>query len=67
MVYAYIDITAYGSIKYEVDKVTGYLLVDRPHRTSPPHRPVVPRGGAALFPKAEEGDACPLGICLVSE
>ena len=34
LVHAYIEITPFDSVKYEVDKTTGYLKVDRPHRTS---------------------------------
>ena len=34
LVHAYIEITPYDFVKYEVDKVTGYLKVDRPQRTS---------------------------------
>jgi len=74
-VYAYIEITPYDSIKYEVDKATGYLLVDRPQRTSsqpPTLHGFIPRtycgqGVAALCPKVDEGDGDPLDICVVSE
>src|SRR5688500_13026574 len=31
---AYIEITPFDLIKYEVDKASGYLKVDRPQRTS---------------------------------
>ena len=31
---AYVEITPFDLIKYEVDKATGYLRVDRPQRTS---------------------------------
>ena len=34
VVHAYIEITPFDSVKYEVDKETGYLRVDRPQRTS---------------------------------
>ena len=34
LVYAYIEITPYDLVKYEIDKITGYLRVDRPQRTS---------------------------------
>ena len=34
VVHAYIEITPTDSMKYELDKVTGYLRVDRPQRTS---------------------------------
>ena len=74
-VYAYIEITPYDSIKYEVDKATGYLLVDRPQRTSsqpPTLYGFIPRTYcgervAALCPRADEGDGDPLDICVVSE
>jgi inorganic pyrophosphatase len=75
VVHAYIEITPYDFIKYEVDKVTGYLLVDRPQQTSsqPPTlygfvpRTYCGRRVAALCEKAEEGDGDPLDICVVSE
>lgn len=31
---AYIEITPYDLVRYEIDKNTGYLHVDRPNRTS---------------------------------
>jgi len=73
--YAYVEITPYDSIKYEVDKATGYLLVDRPQRTSsqpPTLYGFIPRTYcgervAALCPRADEGDGDPLDICVVSE
>ena len=34
VVNAYIEITPFDLIKYEVDKESGYLRVDRPQRTS---------------------------------
>ena len=34
VVYAYIEITPYDTVKYEVDKESGYLRVDRPQRYS---------------------------------
>ena len=34
MVNAYIEITPFDLMKYEVDKASGYLRVDRPQRTS---------------------------------
>jgi len=62
-------------IKYEVDKASGYLRVDRPQRTSsqpPSLYGFVPRtycGAkvAALCPGAERGDGDPLDICVLSE
>lgn len=75
LVHAYIEITSYDLIKYEVDKATGYLRVDRPQRTSsipPTLYGFIPRTYCgdrvgALSPKAEHGDGDPLDICVVSE
>ena len=61
MVYACIETTPYDSIKYKVDMETGYLLVDRQQRTC------YGKWALSLCPKAEEGDADPVGICIVSE
>ena len=33
-IHAYIEITPFDLVKYEVDKATGYLRVDRPQRSS---------------------------------
>ncbi len=75
VVHAYIEISPFDLIKYEVDKVTGYLRVDRPQRTSsqpPTLYGFIPRtyGGRhvrELSPKADRGDLDPLDICVVSE
>ncbi|HOX24576.1 MAG TPA: inorganic pyrophosphatase [Candidatus Krumholzibacteria bacterium] len=75
LVNAYIEITPYDRVKYEIDKKTGYLLVDRPQRTSsqpPALYGFIPRTfcGArvgALTPKASLGDGDPLDICVISE
>ena len=72
---AYIEITPFDVIKYEVDKGSGYLRVDRPQRTSsqpPSLYGFIPRtycGAqvAALCPGAERGDGDPLDICVISE
>ena len=72
---AYIEITPFDLIKYEIDKVIGYVKVDRPQRTSsqpPSLYGFVPKtycGGAvaALCPGAERGDGDPLDICVLSE
>jgi len=74
-VYAYIEMTPFDHIKYEVDKVTGYLYVDRPQRTSslsPTLYGFIPRTYCgkrvmALSQEAERGDGDPLDICVVSE
>lgn len=75
IVLAYIEITPFDLVKYEVDKLTGYLRVDRPQRTSsqpPALYGFVPRTYcgprmAALSPKATRGDGDPLDICVLSE
>ena len=72
---AYIEITPFDTIKYEVDKNTGYLKVDRPQRTSsqpPALYGFIPRTYcgdriAALCPGAKKGDGDPLDICVFSE
>jgi inorganic pyrophosphatase len=72
---AYIEITPVDLIKYEVDKASGYLRVDRPQRTSsqpPSLYGFIPRtycGAkvAALCPGAGRGDGDPLDICVISE
>jgi inorganic pyrophosphatase len=75
IVHAYIEITPFDLIKYEIDKTTGYMLVDRPQRTSsqPPTlygfipRTYCGRRVHALSPKAGRGDGDPLDICVISE
>jgi inorganic pyrophosphatase len=75
LVHAYIEITPFDSMKYEIDKVTGYLVVDRPQRTSsrpPALYGFIPRtfcGSriSALSPKSTKGDGDPLDICIISE
>lgn len=75
IVHAYIEITPFDLVKYEVDKVTGYLKVDRPQRTSsvpPTLYGFIPRTYCGkrigtLSPQAAEGDGDPLDICVISE
>ena len=75
IVNAYIEITPYDLMKYEVDKKTGYLRVDRPQRTSshPPAlygfipRTFCGRRVGELTPDAARGDGDPLDICVISE
>ena len=75
LVYAYIEITPFDLVKYELDKVTGYLRVDRPQRSSslPPTlygfipRTYCGRRVGALMPNATCGDLDPLDICVLSE
>ena len=72
---AYIEITPFDAVKYEIDKRTGYLRVDRPQGSSalpPTLYGFVPRTYcgdkvAALTPQAEEGDQDPLDICVLSQ
>ncbi len=75
MVHAYIEMTSFDFIKYEVDKVTGYLHVDRPQRTTsltPSLYGFIPRTYCGNRVKelslgAERGDGDPLDICVISE
>lgn len=74
-VQAYIEITPYDLVKYEVDKETGYLRVDRPQRTSsqPPAlygfipRTFCGKRVGALSNHTQKGDRDPLDICVISE
>jgi inorganic pyrophosphatase len=75
LVDAFIEITPSDPVKYEVDKETGYLRVDRPQRTNAlppalygfvPRTWCGPRVGA-LAPGATFGDRDPLDICVFSE
>ena len=75
VVHAYIEITPFDLIKYEVDKETGYLRVDRPHRTSslpPTLYGFIPKTYCGkrvqgLMANAKAGDSDPLDICVISE
>jgi inorganic pyrophosphatase len=75
LVNAYIEITPFDLVKYEVDKSSGYLRVDRPQRTSsqpPALYGFIPQTYcaeevAALSPESRRGDGDPLDICVVSE
>ncbi len=72
---AYIEITPFDLMKYEIDKVSGYLRVDRPQRSSAQHPALygfVPRTYcaarvSALAPGTRRGDGDPLDICVLSE
>jgi inorganic pyrophosphatase len=75
VVNAYIEITPFDVVKYEVDKETGYLRVDRPQRTSSvppalygfiPRTYSGPRVGA-LTDDRYPGDGDPMDICVFSE
>jgi inorganic pyrophosphatase len=72
---AFIEITPFDFMKYELDKVSGYLRVDRPQRSSAQHPTLygfVPRTYCGervrrLAPHARRGDGDPLDICVLSE
>jgi len=72
---AYIEITPFDFIKYEVDKQSGYLRIDRPQRGSsqpPALYGFVPRTWCGprtqrLSPRSIRGDGDPLDICVLSE
>ena len=71
----FIEITPFDLVKYELDKVSGYLRVDRPQRSSsapPTLYGFVPQTycGARvcrLSPKSQRGDGDPLDMCVLSE
>lgn len=71
----FVEITPYDLIKYEVDKVSGYLRVDRPQRGSsqpPALYGFVPRTYCgdrvkALSPGSTAGDGDPLDIVVLCE
>jgi inorganic pyrophosphatase len=75
LVTAYIEIGPLDTVKYEIDKVSGYLKVDRPQSGAaqpPTLYGFIPRtycGArmAALSPAAERGDGDPLDICVICE
>jgi inorganic pyrophosphatase len=75
LLYAFIEITPFDLIKYEIDKQSGYLRIDRPQRGSsqpPALYGFVPRTYCAervqrLCPEARRGDGDPLDICVLSE
>ena len=75
IVNAYIEITPFDLVKYEIDKRSGYLMVDRPQRTSsqPPAlygfipRTLCGERFCRLSPHALRGDGDPLDICVISE
>jgi inorganic pyrophosphatase len=75
VVHAYIEVTPTDAVKYEVDKATGYLRVDRPQRTNslpPALYGFIPRTYCgnrvgALSAEATAGDLDPLDIVVFSE
>jgi inorganic pyrophosphatase len=75
VVNAFIEITPFDLVKYEVDKHSGYMHVDRPQRgssQSPALYGFIPRTYCGetfrrLSPKATRGDGDPLDISVLSE
>lgn len=75
VIHAYVEITSFDLVKYEVDKVTGYLQVDRPQRSSsqpPTLYGFIPRTYCGervgkLSKTHKVGDGDPLDICVISE
>jgi inorganic pyrophosphatase len=75
VVQAYIEITSFDLVKYEIDKINGFLRVDRPQRTSsqPPSlygfipQTLCGNRVGALTAGAKGGDKDPLDICVLSE
>jgi inorganic pyrophosphatase len=76
VVNAYVEITPFDTMKYEIDKATGYLRLDRPQRGSaqpPTLYGFIPRTYcaarvAALSPEGvDRADGDPLDICVITE
>jgi inorganic pyrophosphatase len=75
VVEAYIEMTPFDLVKYEIDKSTGYLRIDRPQRSSsqpPTLYGFIPRTYCGprvceLSPNSKGGDRDPLDICVLSE
>ena len=75
VVHAYIELTPFDRVKYEIDKETGYLRVDRPHRASsvPPNlygfipKTFCGKRVATLSDSTDVADGDPLDICVISE
>jgi inorganic pyrophosphatase len=75
VVQVYVEMTPDDVVKYELDKGSGFLMVDRPQRTtsSPPAlygfipRTYCAEEVAKRCPHAEEADGDPLDICVFSE
>ena len=76
LVTCYIEIVPTDSVKYEIDKTTGYLMVDRPQRFSSqvpclygliPQTFCGPRVAALTGRSGIEGDHDPLDVCVLTE
>jgi inorganic pyrophosphatase len=75
LVQAFIEMTPRDEVKYELDKTTGFLIVDRPQRTTS-HPPTlygfIPQTYcgtrvAAMCDEVDEADGDPLDICVYAE
>jgi len=74
-IHAFIEITPFDGVKYEIDKRSGYLKVDRPQGSSSlPPMPYgfVPRTYCdtrvgALMPGTAGGDRDPLDVCVLTD
>lgn len=76
---AYIESVPTDTVKYEIDKVTGHLMVDRPHKYSsvcPTLYGLIPRTycdtrvaalSSAVLGRTVEGDHDPVDICVLTE
>lgn len=79
IVLAYVELTPTDGVKYEIDKISGYLKVDRPQRLSnfcPTLYGFVPRTycgeQVAAYtipgaPSVDRGDNDPLDICVLTD
>jgi inorganic pyrophosphatase len=75
IVHAFIEITPFDLVKFEVDKASGYMKVDRAQRTSslpPALYGFVPRTYSGdrvtkLMPGSTGGDHDPIDICVITE
>ncbi len=75
VVQVYVEMTPADVVKYELDKASGFLMIDRPQRTtsSPPAlygfipRTYCAEEVAKRCPDATEADGDPLDICVYSE
>jgi len=75
LVQVYVEMTPDDVVKYELDKASGFLMVDRPQRTtsSPPAlygfipRTYCAEEVAKRCPGVEVADGDPLDICVFSE
>lgn len=75
VVHVYLETGPFDLVKYEIDKESGYLRVDRPHRSSsqiPALYGFIPRTYCGervrqLMAGAATGDGDPLDVCVISE